>query len=478
MSNSYLLHEEAIGYSLFALKDNSLSVVADGEANQASIANFNFFKDYVKLLSIAPFPNPTISLANQTAISEGKLHEYLEAFIEQNLGSEKKAKLAVLDKTHLGRAIEKRWSNIVTFSGTPVVEISRGVKLHFHKFASVDAEIAVEDIEKAQQGLAFAYSRSAVKFNANKSSNTIIQASAMLETLDKDINTYAMRAREWYSLHFPELNTLVKGHELYVATVIVIGDRSSILEDEESMLQKLTEVLQDELLAKDIVAAAKQSIGCDFSEHDKQQLMMFIKRLSSFQNYRTQLSHCLKKKMQTVAPNVNVLVGEQLGAKLITKAGSLVAFSKNPASTIQILGAEKALFRALKTRGKTPKYGYLFNASIVTKSSAKNKGRIARGLANKLAIASRIDAFTQNPSSEYGEAMKKQLEERHAYYEHGQKIQFEKNAVVMERIADNVEKEAGKKRKRKDITPDNVNEDIEEKDVEEEADKKKKKKKH
>merc|ERR1719472_724994 len=97
--------------------------------------------------------------------------------------------------------------------------------------------------------------------------------------------------------------------------------------------------------------------------------------------------------MHTIAPNLTHMVGELVGARLIAHAGSLLNLAKQPASTVQILGAEKALFRALKTKSDTPKYGLIYHASLVGQSSAKNKGRMSRMLAAKAALALRYDAF-------------------------------------------------------------------------------------
>jgi hypothetical protein len=116
------------------------------------------------------------------------------------------------------------------------------------------------------------------------------------------------------------------------------------------------------------------------------------------------------------------LSGEVIGARLISHAGSLTNLAKYPASTVQILGAEKALFRALKTRGKTPKYGLIYNSSFIGRAGAKNKGRISRYLANKAAIASRIDSFSDPAiatGSRFGEVLKQQVEERLEFYDTG-----------------------------------------------------------
>merc|ERR1712121_72947 len=108
---------------------------------------------------------------------------------------------------------------------------------------------------------------------------------------------------------------------------------------------------------------------------------------------REELYSYLKERMAMVAPNLTILVGELVGARLIAHAGNLVNLAKHPASTIQVLGAEKALFRALKTKKDTPKYGLIYHASLVGQSSAKNKGRMSRMLAAKAALALRYDAF-------------------------------------------------------------------------------------
>lgn len=116
--------------------------------------------------------------------------------------------------------------------------------------------------------------------------------------------------------------------------------------------------------------------------------------------------------MEIVAPNLTSLIGETIAAKLISHSGSLATLSKYPASTIQILGAEKALFRALKQKTKTPKYGLLFNTTFIGRALGKNKGKISRYLANKCAMASRLDNYLVNPTNKFGEKLREQVERR------------------------------------------------------------------
>lgn len=148
-------------------------------------------------------------------------------------------------------------------------------------------------------------------------------------------------------------------------------------------------------------------------------VIAFAQRVVSLSKYRKSLHAYLVSKMSVVAPNLAALIGEIVGARLISHAGSLTNLSKYPASTVQILGAEKALFRALKTKGNTPKYGLLYHSSFIGRAGPKNKGRISRFLANKCSIASRIDNFSEQPSTKFGEVLKKQVEERLEFYASG-----------------------------------------------------------
>jgi nucleolar protein 56 len=152
----------------------------------------------------------------------------------------------------------------------------------------------------------------------------------------------------------------------------------------------------------------------------------------SLAQYRQHLSSYLASKMGAVAPNLGALIGDVVAARLISHAGSLTNLAKSPASTIQILGAEKALFRALKTKGNTPKYGLIFHSSFIGRAAAKNKGRISRYLANKCAIAARIDSFSDKVTTRFGERLREQVEDRLKFYETGEAPK--RNAEVMAEV--------------------------------------------
>lgn len=281
----------------------------------------------------------------------GILNDYLRSILELVLNKTKKGtpvRLAVTDKT-LGSAIKSELS-IECDASDSSLDLIRGVRLHAERLLKGMQE---GDMIKAQLGLGHSYSRAKIKFNVNRSDNMIIQAIALLDQLDKDVNTFAMRIREWYGYHFPELIRIVPENHLYARAAKFIGNKTTLTEDK---LPDLVEVLEDdETRAKNVLDAARTSMGSELSEIDMINIFMFAERVISLAEYRKSLTSYLTEKMNQVAPSLTALIGERIGARLISHAGSLTNLSKYPASTVQILGAEKALFRALKTKGNTPK---------------------------------------------------------------------------------------------------------------------------
>jgi len=235
--------------------------------------------------------------------------------------------------------------------------------------------------------------------------------------------------REWYGYHFPELVAIVNDNYLYCRMAQLIKDKSSL--NDES-LPAMTEILNDETKAAQVLEAARHSMGQEISPIDLINIEQFATRVASLAQFRKRLFEYLSSKMNACAPNLSALVGEQVGARLISHAGSLTSLAKYPASTVQILGAEKALFRALKTKGNTPKYGLIFHSPFIGRAGPKNKGRISRYLANKCSIASRIDSFSEVPTNKFGLMLKSQVEERLEFYKSGATPQ--KNLDVMAKV--------------------------------------------
>ena len=267
-------------------------------------------------------------------------------------------------------------------------------------------------------GLSHSLARYKLKFSPDKIDTMIVQAIALLDDLDKELNTYAMRVKEWYGWHFPEMTKILNDNIAYAKVVLKMGMRSN------SSTTDLSEILPEEIETA-VKAAADRSMGTDISDEDLENIQSLAEQVVGFSEYRQQLSGYLTSRMTAIAPNLTALVGELVGARLIAHSGSLVNLSKSPASTIQILGAEKALFRALKTKHDTPKYGLIYHASLIGQATGKNKGKMARVLAAKAAIGLRVDALADWGENEPTEEERAALGMESRYY-------LEKKLAAME----------------------------------------------
>lgn len=419
---TYLLYESSSGYGLFYAEGLD-EIGQNTEAVRNSVTDLNRFGKVVKLTAFQPYESALDALNQINAVSEGIMTDELRNFLELSFQNSKAKEffLGVYD-SKLGASISEA-TKISCRSNEFVLELLRGVRLHFDKFIK---DLKPGDLEKAQLGLAHGYSRAKVKFNVNRVDNMVIQAIFLLDTLDKDVNSFSMRVREWYGWHFPELVKIINDNYLYAKVSKFIENKSELSEDK---LPALTEIVGDEDKAKEIIEAAKASMGQDLSPVDLINVQMFAQRVMELSEYRKNLYDYLVTKMNDIAPNLTSLIGEMVGARLISHAGSLTNLAKCPSSTLQILGAEKALFRALKTRGNTPKYGLIFHSSFIGRASSRNKGRMARYLANKCSIASRIDCFSEKGSTVFGEKLREQVEERLDFYDKG--VAPRKNIDVM-----------------------------------------------
>jgi nucleolar protein 56 len=443
----YVLYESSLGYGIFEVEEFE-EIGSEESTVQAAVNDLAKFGKICKLKAFVPFRSAQDALENINAVSEGIVHDLLKSFLETNMPkvkSSKKAKFQIgVSDFRIGQQIKDDMGLPCVHTGV-VPELIRGIRLHF---AKMNKSINDTNIEKAQLGLGHSYSRSKVKFNVHRSDNMIIQAISLLDQLDKDVNTFSMRIKEWYSYHFPELMKVVVDNYQFAKCAQLIKRRSSI---KPEYLEKLEAIVMDSAKAQQIIDLAKQSMGMEVSDIDLINIDAFSTRVVALSEYRKSLHSYLVDKMTLVAPNLGALIGEQVGARLISHAGSLTNLAKYPASTVQILGAEKALFRALKTKSNTPKYGLIFHSTFIGRAGAKNKGRISRYLANKASIASRIDCFSENPSKAFGDVLREQVEERLEFYETGKTPR--KNLDVMRGVIDSEaakNPEASKKRKAED----------------------------
>ncbi|CAK9780757.1 putative small nuclear ribonucleo protein [Cutaneotrichosporon oleaginosum] len=432
-SLTHVLLEGASGYAIFNVKLQE-EIAARSKQLQDSINDWNTFNRMVELASFFPFTSAAQALENANDVSEGVLNPHLKsllAMVVPTAGTKgNKTQAGVLlgvSERGLAGAIQGE-TGILCDTSERALELIRGVRLHQDKFLSKEG-LEKGDITQAQLGLGHSYSRGKVKFNVNRSDNMIIQAISLSDQLDKDLNTFSMRCREWYGWHFPELYKLVPDAHQYAQLAVLIGDRTQLDEDK---LEDMQEILDDdETRARNVLDAARASMGSDINEVDLLNISNFAERVVKLAEYRKSLRRYLVEKMSIVAPNLSALLGETIAARLISHAGSLTNLAKYPASTVQILGAEKALFRALKTKGNTPKYGLIYHSSFISRAGSKYKGRISRFLANKCSIACRIDCFSDVPTNKFGEALRAQVEERLAFFETG--VAPSKNADAIQK---------------------------------------------
>ena len=250
----------------------------------------------------------------------------------------------------------------------------------------VDAGLAENHDDAIQKLRDFAISLSSSKVTEVSSSPDlhIIQGINTLDDTDKIINGMSSRLREWYGLHFPELDNIIDSINGY-AQIVVAGKRESLTEEvfvnagfPDSKVQMLSLVKE-------------KSRGGDITEKNLQNVQNLARNILELFDLRNGLEKEVDEQMNEVAPNLSAVLGTTVGARILAKAGSLQKMATMPASTIQVLGAEKALFRALKTGSNPPKHGLLFQHAVVHAAPRWQRGKIARAIAAKAAIASRVD---------------------------------------------------------------------------------------
>lgn len=216
----------------------------------------------------------------------------------------------------------------------------------------------------------------------------------LTEELAKMENNLVSHLKDFYGYHFPELEDIVEDNETYVKIIASTGSKRGMSEEK---LKNLTESTE---LAHEIVEARKLSVKAGFEEETINLLQEIARKALALSNLRGFLLNHLEQLMREVAPNITTLVGPRIGAKLIKELGGLEKMAKSPSSTIQVVGAEQALFRALRGEGTPPKHGIIFQDPRIHNAPEDQRGKIARAIANKLAIAARIDYFSNKDKSE------------------------------------------------------------------------------
>jgi len=259
------------------------------------------------------------------------------------------------------------------------------------------------EFNKFMHQLSVQIAKKAVTEAVTKRDIYAIQAVRTMDDLDKTINLFAGRIREWYGLHFPELDRAIDSHDTYARLIQNLENKNNFTKKD---LEKRG-LPKDK--AKKIAEIAQMSMGANISEGDLKWIKSFAEEILNLYKLREGIEEYIDKVMQEIAPNMSSLVGSVISARLISIAGGLDNLAKMPASTLQVLGAEKALFRALKTGSRPPKHGIIFQYALIHQAPKWLRGKIARVLSGKLSIASRLDAFEGEFA---GEQLKKYVIEK------------------------------------------------------------------
>jgi len=400
-----VLFETPAGYAVFKLLDEKKLQQSDNLYED--FKTVDSAKQVVKLQSFSKFEDTTEALSAATAAVEGKMSKSLKKVLKKLIAEDAHENLAVAD-AKLGNAIQDKLELNCVYD-SKVLELMRCIR---SQMSGLISGVPDKDMAAMELGLAHSLSRYKLKFSPDKVDTMIVQAVSLLDDLDKELNNYIMRCREWYGWHFPELGKIITDNLAFVKTVELMGMR----ENAKSM--DLSEILPEEVEEK-VKEAAEISMGTEISEQDITNINHLCEQIIEIQDYRQQLYEYLKNRMVAIAPNLTILVGELVGARLISHAGSLMNLAKHPASTVQILGAEKALFKALKTKHDTPKYGLIYHASLVGQAGTKMKGKISRMLAAKSSLACRVDALGEESGTDMGMEHRAKIEARIKQLESG-----------------------------------------------------------
>ena len=408
----YVLFETPAGFALFkVLKDSKLK---DVDNLYSYFADGDKAKSFLKLKAFKKFKDTKDAMKSVQKLLKGDLSKGLKKFLDKNIVQKGVEEALMVADKKLGKTITEKLG-IECKTGEKANELLRCIRF---QMSSLLEGLDEKEMKNMSLGLSHSLSRYKLAFSTEKVDTMIIQAVSLLEDLDKELNNYAMRLKEWYSWHFPELAKIVTDNNTYAQMVNLIGMRQTV---KTLAIEKMTEIVPEEV-AQDIKEAAEISMGTEILKDDETHIKTLAIQVFELSEYRTNLAEYLKNRMAAIAPNLTILIGELVAAKLISHAGSLMNLAKLPASTIQILGAEKALFRALKAKKNTPKYGLIFNASIVGSVKPNLKGKVSRTLANKCALCVRNDALAEDLDGNLGMKNKAYMEARVKLLESGGKV--------------------------------------------------------
>ncbi|KAM7541410.1 hypothetical protein Aperf_G00000040112 [Anoplocephala perfoliata] len=393
-----VLFETAAGFALFKVRNEAAFEAIDNHAKE--FASQSFINQLIELQKFVKFKDIKDALQATADVVDGKISKKLKKFLKKTFKESREEILAVADNK-LARAIGLEMQ-IRTMASEKITSLMRGIREHMDDLIPIEGK----ELQTMRLGLAHSLDRYKLKCNPDKIDTMIVQAIGLLDELDKETNNYVMRCKEMYGWHFPELGRILDDNITYVKFIKAVGMKENVFKVD------ISDIVGDAKV-DEIKDAVNISLGTALTNKDIEIIQVVCDQILDLTDQRAVLYEYIGKRMAAVAPNLTSLVGEILGARLIAKAGTLINLAKHAASTVQILGAEKALFRALKTRHSTPKYGLLYHASLVGQAGPTLKGKISRMLAAKAALSIRLDALgDENADREMGARARAYLEGR------------------------------------------------------------------
>jgi len=367
---------------------------------ESVIGVFGFGEDN-KLVEKVFFPKDPLETAERLRkIEEGTVIDEIAVLVDKLRA--KGYTHFVFENSEMARSAREKMNIEVTAERSS--EAGKRLRENLEKFA-----LDLEFVEKPEQlrvrvhNVSMELAKMKVKKTVERRDLLVALAVQTVDDLDKSLNIFMSRLREWFGLHYPELDRLLDKHETYARLVVNLGTRENFTA--ENLEKEGLPKAKSQAIAKVAVA----SMGADLGEEDLSHIQGMCRKVLELYGVRQSLEKYVDSVMEEVAPNTRAIGGSLLGARLLARAGGLLNLAKLPASTIQVLGAEKALFRSLKTKARPPKHGIIFQHPLIHDAKRWQRGKIARALAGKLAIAARVDAFK---GKYMGDKLKADLEKR------------------------------------------------------------------
>jgi nucleolar protein 56 len=308
----------------------------------------------------------------------------------------------IIDHIALGKRLESISEKKITIDerATPIRWFRDNENEHLLKGKIVESE---DEIKLYRYNVNLSLTRIILSAASEQKDLLVKNAIDSVSEIDKSINVLAMRLREWYSLHHPSLDGLVEDHEQY--SLIVDGCRGR----DNVTRENLEKIGISTKLVDSILEELPRDIGADLQPEDIVAVSSLAQRILELFRMRREMEVYIEGLMSTIAPNICALVGHMVGARLISLAGSLKDLARKPSSTVQVFGAEKALFRSLKTGAAPPKHGVIYQVQDIHSAAYWQRGKIARALAGKISIAAKIDAYSDK---DIGEKLRGDFEKR------------------------------------------------------------------